>query len=173
MPGLSANPRLLRAIPAAHRYGYIIGWRWWRVDRGGLYSLWVGVGSAWPTGQALWAGTKLHPDPRNYWGQCGIYAWRTAEQALRQRMPTGYDLFVLGEVALWGHVIEHERGYRAEYAYPYSFRVAAALPGAYAPLARVAVAAKLYQPRAGVEIRRLLWLRKATLDVPFLYAMEA
>jgi hypothetical protein len=28
------------------------------------------------------------------------------------------DVMVVGEVALWGHVVVHERGWRAEFAYP-------------------------------------------------------
>lgn len=173
MPSVSANPRLVRALPSPRRYGHVMGWRWWRVDRGGLHSLWVNCAHAWPTDQALWAGSPLHPDPRNYWGRCGVYAWRELPQALRQNLPAGYDLFVLGEVALWGHVIEHERGFRAEYAYPYSLRVVAVLPGAPAPRERIADLAKQYSLRGGAEITRILWLRKPERSVPFTYVMEA
>ena len=35
------------------------------------------------------------------------------------------DVFVFGKVALWGATVEHERGYRAEYAYPLQFLSAA------------------------------------------------
>ena len=38
--------------------------------------------------------------------------------------------WVVGEVALWGRVIEHTLGYRAEYAYPIRlFRPPSPMPG--------------------------------------------
>jgi hypothetical protein len=46
---------------------------------------------------------------------CGIYAFTTPNQVKEQGY-TNQDL--LGEVYLWGRVIEHERGFKAEYAYP-------------------------------------------------------
>jgi preprotein translocase subunit YajC len=49
---------------------------------------------------------------------CGVYAAKTARH-LRQ---CGYKRFALhGEVYLGGKVVEHERGYRAEFAYPKTF----------------------------------------------------
>lgn len=57
---------------------------------------------------------------------CGVYAAKTLER-LRQ---CGYSRFGLyGEVYLWGSVVEHERGWRAEFAYPKTFLLApAAIP---------------------------------------------
>lgn len=49
---------------------------------------------------------------------CGIYAFSSLGRLLRE-MPSVHDgKRVFGEVALWGTVIEHEHGWRAEYAYP-------------------------------------------------------
>jgi hypothetical protein len=46
---------------------------------------------------------------------CGVYASKTREH-LRG---TGYErLGIRGEVHLWGTVVEHEFGYRSEFAYP-------------------------------------------------------
>lgn len=46
---------------------------------------------------------------------CGVYAAKTTEH-LRQ---CGYKRFAVhGEVYLWGKVVEHERGWRAQHAYP-------------------------------------------------------
>ena len=43
--------------------------------------------------------------------------------------PTMYARgYVLGEVALWGRVIEHEKGYRATCAYPYRLHMEAPAP---------------------------------------------
>lgn len=60
--------------------------------------------------------------------RCGIYAFRDPEHLLLHVQgwysdphlfaATTIERVVLGAVALWGTVIEHERGYRAEYAYP-------------------------------------------------------
>ncbi len=44
---------------------------------------------------------------------CGIYALKTA--CFTEPLPAS---FVTGEVYLWGKVIECERGFRAQYAYP-------------------------------------------------------
>jgi hypothetical protein len=46
---------------------------------------------------------------------CGVYAAKSLEH-LRKN---GYDRFgIYGEVCLWGTVVEHERGWRAQRAYP-------------------------------------------------------
>lgn len=42
----------------------------------------------------------------------GIYAFKDLEQVGVMQAP------IVGQVALWGDVVEHERGYRARYAYP-------------------------------------------------------
>ena len=54
--------------------------------------------------------------------RCGIYAFRSEQRALGEAPPPSHwhslwgDYTVLGEVALWGKVVEHEHGYRAEHA---------------------------------------------------------
>lgn len=65
---------------------------------------------------------------------CGIYAVKdelTASKYLRNELSVtrswrekiasegGIFRFAIGKVSLWGNVIEHENGYRAQYAYPY------------------------------------------------------
>jgi hypothetical protein len=53
---------------------------------------------------------------------CGVYAAKTIEH-LRQ---CGYKRFGLfGEVYMWGKVVEHERGWRAQFAYPKTLFLAA------------------------------------------------
>ena len=57
-------------------------------------------------------------NPGTHYG-CGIYGVKTAEllcQHLRDIWPT--ETTVIGQVYLWGHIVEHEHGYRAQYAYP-------------------------------------------------------
>lgn len=57
---------------------------------------------------------------------CGIYAAKTVEH-LHQ---CGHGKFgIRGEVKLWGRVVEHERGWRAQFAYPKSlFLVPSTIP---------------------------------------------
>lgn len=55
---------------------------------------------------------------------CGVYAFREPDDAfcyamkVRDRLLGITNEVALGEVSLWGRVIECERGYRAQYAYP-------------------------------------------------------
>lgn len=51
-------------------------------------------------------------------GDCGIYGYKSEKLAINaDHLSKG---IVLGRVALWGNVIEHKFGYRAQYAYPLS-----------------------------------------------------
>ena len=50
--------------------------------------------------------------------RCGLHASPTLDVLRRTRCPA-----VLGRVALWGRVIEHEHGYRARFAYPQRLRL--------------------------------------------------
>ena len=126
------NPIGVEALPG-RSFGHLLGWRLWRLPSPGepvsrysgplLMSVVIRQ-SPWYPGEA-----KVAPFPPAAGGSganCGIYAFRTilgalsyADQALSDWV--GQPL-VLGEVALWGRVVEHEHGFRAQYAYPYSFR---------------------------------------------------
>ena len=91
-------------------------------------------GVAWPAGEPLVAeclGPRLIPLPRlrphpapGARCECGVYATDVtrASQYLRDSIP--FDLGrVLGRVALWGTVVECERGFRASHAYPVALYV--------------------------------------------------
>jgi hypothetical protein len=108
----------------------VVGYRVWQWDADGLKSL---NGEVWFPRQQLSAICKADASGRisglknaahraselpYFKCTCGIYAARTVEH-IRQ---WGYGKFaVQGEVYLWGRVVEHERGWRAEFAYPKSF----------------------------------------------------
>ncbi|MGZ8687589.1 MAG: hypothetical protein ACXWZP_04105 [Gaiellaceae bacterium] len=49
---------------------------------------------------------------------CGLYATHGLDALRRSRDPA-----VLGTVALWGRIVEHAAGFRAEYAYPQRLRL--------------------------------------------------
>jgi hypothetical protein len=107
----------------------IIGWRVWQWDAAGLKSL---NGERWPSGKPLAAGCKAASystivgrakaahdanDAPQSTCTCGVYAAKSLDH-LRK---IGLDRFgVLGEVNLWGTVVEHELGWRAQFAYPKS-----------------------------------------------------
>jgi len=62
---------------------------------------------------------------------CGVYAFKDAVEALgyliriRDRL-LGMSVDVaLGTVSLWGRVVEYDRGYKAQYAYPQHFYIPA------------------------------------------------
>jgi hypothetical protein len=98
----------------------LTGWRTWTLsgsrDAEVLRLLPIaGTGKPWPPRAgvraecARWRG---HPVPGPEC-TCGIHATHTTDPLRRTRDPA-----VLGTVALWGRVLEHELGYRAELGYP-------------------------------------------------------
>lgn len=86
----------------------------------------------WSPGQSLEAECRVlkrhcdnHPSPGDNCS-CGIYAARD----LKHLIDLGYYLYgICGEVSLWGKVVVHEQGYRAQFAYPKSLIV----PASYIP----------------------------------------
>lgn len=51
--------------------------------------------------------------------RCGFYAYKSeAALAASDYTDMGNDPTVCGRVALWGRVIDHDLGYRAQHAYP-------------------------------------------------------
>ena len=48
----------------------------------------------------------------------GLYGYKSKSFALRKDLAVSDGNAILGTVALWGRIIEHEEGYRAQYAYP-------------------------------------------------------
>src|SRR5208283_2411839 len=112
----------------------VVGYRVWQWDATGLRSL---NGEKWFAHQPLSAVcradacgsiaglSKATHNPAqlpSFSCTCGVYAARTMDH-LRQ---CGYrKLGVHGEVFLWGTVVEHERGWRAQFVYPKTLFLAA------------------------------------------------
>jgi hypothetical protein len=125
----------------------IVGWRIWRFAEGhdtSLHSLsrrgaWLPRRAAAAICFALPANhteARSHLAPE-YGCNCGLWAWREESDARRYlksliRLPLMHSAPVmnpvLGQVALWGNVVEHERGYRAAFAYPTRLLVPVLLP---------------------------------------------
>lgn len=73
----------------------------------------------WPPQKRMRA--DLRPSKKN---TNGLYAWkRDVPVFVFPGIEAVYKDFVFGAVSLWGHYVEHEEGYRAEYAYPYEIKV--------------------------------------------------
>jgi hypothetical protein len=115
----------------------VVGYRVWQWDAVGLKSL---NGELWVPRQPLSAvcradrsGSIAGLSKATHVGElpcftcsCGIYAAKTVEHLHH----CGYGkVAVRGEVNLWGRVVEHARGWRAQFAYPRSlFLVPATIP---------------------------------------------
>ena len=114
----------------------IVAWRAWRVDNEGRYGLQlrsITYPVHWPFRKPIRAhcmtqikGNKVvHPHsgaPHVAHG-CGIYSVKEREHLARWAV--GKILLaeagIVGQVSLWGDIVEFTQGYLAEYAYPKAF----------------------------------------------------
>ncbi|MGH2590268.1 MAG: hypothetical protein ACRDGW_05665 [Actinomycetota bacterium] len=95
------------------------GWRTWTLagSRNAgevrLYPI-AGTGKAWPPREPVRAecARRRHHRVPALDCACGIHATHEPDLLRRTRNPS-----VLGTVALWGRVAEHQHGYRAEFGY--------------------------------------------------------
>lgn len=113
----------------------VVAYRQWQIKRrypDGLFLVGYGVGSSekWLPNERLAArcldgrSTKTpHEAPGDGCG-CGLYGLKDGID-LKARYTDEDNPSVVGEVYLWGRVIEHEHGYRAQYAYPKRLAVVA------------------------------------------------
>jgi hypothetical protein len=105
-------------LPHAAGLEPILAWRTWGLRREKHGSLRLrpvtGRVGPWEPGEPVHAvcRRRFHRAPRPSC-RCGLYASREVE--LLRRAPDGT---VLGSVALWGRVVEHQMGFRGEFAYP-------------------------------------------------------
>jgi hypothetical protein len=111
----------------------VTGWRAWTVvvTPAGLRLGSVLHDLVWPLGLPVLAECRLDEDPfaapvaphpvPGAACNCGFHAARDAADALsyvRGRDEPGTVCRILGQVTLWGHVLETESGWRASHAYP-------------------------------------------------------
>ena len=94
----------------------IIGWREWRARRTPqgvrLVSLYTCV--EWEPGHPMTGDPLAQAGFMEPYTPFGVYAWRYPNFSWGDKK----DAFVQGTVYLWGTVVEHVHGYRAQYAYP-------------------------------------------------------
>lgn len=97
--------------------GYVVAQRTWPVsfERGVVTS---GFDTEWLPGEPVKA---TDPGPTMMGHGAGLYAMKLGEEIA---LPSGglHALYAAGLVALWGRIKEHERGFRAEWAYPLEFQ---------------------------------------------------
>jgi hypothetical protein len=110
----------------------IVGWRIWRItrNRGEARLSSYFYRSEWPVLEPLRAQCSA---PRMMWTRerrchlapapycvCGVHGahWQLFAAEIKRSHLARKPRFALGEVALWGTVVEAERGWRAEFAYP-------------------------------------------------------
>ena len=130
-PSSIAKPTPLMLEEAQLIAGPIVGYRGWDVTSDGwLISQIVNTTTIWVPGQPNHARCPIpqfhHSVPTSQCS-CGLYAYRI-RKTFRKTSRS-----IQGTVALWGTVIQHKEGYRAEYAYPLTLWKPTALPMAGFP----------------------------------------
>ena len=116
---------LTRGLTVEYGVEPVIAWRAWALsghrDGSGLLLRPVaGRSRPWKpleVAEAACKAARFHVAP-NLDCTCGLHGAHDAEILRKAKAPA-----VLGRVALWGRVIEHEHGYRAQYAYPQRLRL--------------------------------------------------
>lgn len=132
--GRGIEKEMLERVEEGIRLSPVVGFREWGVKyiKGEFYLASYNNGLVWPYHKEFQAVCLDHfysQQPHNsipfYRGVCGIYALKE-RTSLHVGMPccTERMIFIGGSVDLWGKIIEHKNGYRAQYAYPNTlFRV--------------------------------------------------
>jgi hypothetical protein len=102
------------------------GWRTWALDRAGddLRLVSPLVDAVWPHGRAFAATCRRHAGHRSPADECSCGIYAVSSPADLGSVCAGVS--VVGSVALWGRVVEHQRGYRGELAYPQRLRLVCA-----------------------------------------------
>jgi hypothetical protein len=117
-----------------------IGWRAWSLTErdGGLRLSSLTRAQDWEPGEPFRAicDRRRHSAPGRLCS-CGVYAGADPEELAHLGRIAGA---VVGQVSMWGNVVEHSRGVRATYAYPARLRmvcVACLADGRAAPATRL------------------------------------
>lgn len=109
------NSQLTRTVVATPEYeavkytgvraGEIVAWRTWKVVDDWLHS--QSADAIWAPGEAMEGDIKKH----------GCYAYKTKSATIKHALKEMRGSpCVLGSVQLWGEIVEHEIGYRSQFA---------------------------------------------------------
>lgn len=140
------EPKLADLEDAGITLGEIIAWRVWHVTTEQLLKS-VATSNIWAPGEPM-VGNVEH---------AGVHAWKSASGALTY---AAGNQALVGKVALWGTVVEHEDGYRAEYAKPVSIEFT--MGNNHWPPSLVHKIAKRYGIPVSAEIADAIVEQKAT-----------
>lgn len=132
-PGVSMGPvpaKCSRELPVEQTFGEIIAFRIWRVrPKGLLVSAYTD--HVWKPGQVMKAHQRVRDREEHLQDKTGVHGWKSVFEVVEYgqamwKHQNGYSVIqdryiepptlVIGRVKLWGDVVEHERGYRAEFA---------------------------------------------------------
>jgi hypothetical protein len=96
----------------------LTAWRGWEVSHGMLESL--GTNSRWepcraPRANCIMGRDHSAPDASC---ECGYWSFKTRESLVEALGRYAQTVDVIGQVEIWGRVIECENGFRSEFAYP-------------------------------------------------------
>jgi len=118
---MGAVPTFKRSAPLSPEE--VEGWRAWSVvERRGTYLLSsLTRAEEWPPGRPFAATcTRKSHDAPGRGCSCGVYAAADPNELARLGRIAGA---AVGQVSLWGRMVEHSRGYRAASAYPTRIRL--------------------------------------------------
>lgn len=132
---------------AGIRAGEIIGYRAWHLVNGILRSVFVdfswnpeGVGQAQYDCYDYWPTKSKNRIPLERHG-VGYHAFKSLKEVKdTYNYPKDGNPVVLGQVAMWGDVLEHERGWKSEYAKVHSIIGFGGMPKLFAPWKYVSLA---------------------------------
>jgi hypothetical protein len=140
----------------------LLGWRLWRIAHGGSEVRLTSpfYRTTWPPSEPLlarcahlpvWRRRRRHHVPEEDC-TCGIYA--ASLEVLEHEIPGaslwGWPRLAIGRVALWGRVVQTERGWRGEMAYPERLFVILAPGGDRDKATRIAEGLERYGVEVGV-----------------------
>jgi hypothetical protein len=102
----------------------LVGWRVWNVKNGRELRSIGSQSTFWRPGEVLHATctsnhtTRDHiaAPPPNRFCSCGSHSYSSMEYLLRWEQSSVHPGMCIGQILMWGRVIEHSFGYRAEYA---------------------------------------------------------
>lgn len=115
------SPLPIKKLPQETVLAAIVGWRRWSVPM--FEDVLISTnGTRWIPSQKLQAHCAAGDAGccKGILCTCGIYCYKIRSQVETLENQPTENTHVYGEVYLWGRVVEHEHGYRAQFAYPKS-----------------------------------------------------
>jgi len=105
----------------------VVGWRYWQVRGGRLHSV-TQRDTEWTPGRVLAARcTGAGHRAPDAGCDCGVYGARDLETLREHGLCLAPEALAVGRVALWGHVLADDSGWRGEFGRPVALAVVAEL----------------------------------------------